>query len=56
MTTMQIRLNMETERELTPWELANQPDGTTIAWDYNYGDSYKLKQEYDYSVAADILS
>lgn len=56
MTNVAMRLDMETERELSPWEMANQPDGTTMAWDYNYGDSYKFKREYDYSVMADILS
>lgn len=54
--TMQQRLREETERERTPWELANEPYGTTMAWDYNYGDSYKFKREQDYSDMVEILS
>lgn len=54
--TMQERLRNETERELTPWQMANEPYGTTMSWDYNYGDSYRTKKEVDYSVMAEILS
>lgn len=54
--TMQQRLREETERERTPWELANEPYGTTMAWDYNYGDSYKFKREQDYSDMVETLS
>ena len=55
MNTMQ-RLREETERTYTPWEVANEPYGTTMAWDYNYGASYKFKREQDHSDMVEILS
>lgn len=39
MTTMQIRLNMETERELTPWEMANRKVEQTSPWDWKHYDN-----------------
>lgn len=47
--TMQQRLREETERERTPWEVANEPYGTERSWDYTYrNDEYHQKTDlYD---------
>lgn len=47
--TMQRRLREETEREASPWELANEPYGTERSLDYTYrNDEYHQKTDlYD---------
>ena len=47
--TMLQRLREETERETSPWELANEPYGTKRSYDYTYcNDEYHQKTDlYD---------
>ncbi len=49
MTEMARRLERETVREKTPWEMANEPQGFRASWDYICRNgSYINREVFDY--------
>ena len=58
MTRTAMRLEMETEREESPWELANKPYENQRSWDYSYrvDDYFSRGTIDDYSRVSDIYA